>query len=112
MLLIRPFFQLALTVIGFAIFFLVFAGICYYSLTLALSIGNTRAAIWQHEKFRRTADTLWVIGFSLLILEPILILLTVGLIVVAYVYLILWVSYFVFSVYVFTETHSWLRKTK
>ena len=103
---------MALTVIGFAIFFFVFSGICYYALTLALSIGSTKAALWQHEKLRRSADTLWVIGFSLLILEPILILLTLGLVIVAYVYSILWISYFIFSVYVFTETQSWLRKAK
>lgn len=98
------FFQIALTVIGFAIFSFVFSGICYYALTLALSLGSTKA-----EKFRRSADTLWVIGFSLLVLEPSLILLTVGLVVVAVVYLILWISYFIFNVYVFTETQSWLR---
>ncbi len=100
-------FQIALTVIGFSIFSFVFSMIYYYKLTLALSLG-----IAKPEKFRRKAETLWVIGFSLLVLEPSLILLSVGLVAVAVVFLVLWISYFIFVVHVFIETQSWLRKAK
>lgn len=100
-------FQIALTVIGFSIFSFVFSMIYYYKLTLALSLD-----IAKPEEFRRKAETLWVIGFSLLVLEPSLILFSVGLVAVAVVFLVLWISYFIFVVHVFTETQSWLRKAK
>ncbi len=115
-------FQISLTVIGFSVFSFVFSGIYYYALTLALSMRSNdvlslRTSLVQSlktkpEKYRRRADTFWSIGFSLLVLEPSLILFTVGLIVVASVWLVLWIFYFIFSVYVFTETQSWLRKTR
>ncbi len=53
----------------------------------------------------------WVVGFSLLILEPTLILFAVKLIPVAVAYLVLWASALIFTVYVFRETQSWLRKS-
>jgi hypothetical protein len=74
---------------------------------LALSLGSTKA-----EMFRRRADAFWIIGFSLLVLEPILILFSVGLVVVGVVRLALWISYFIFTLRVFLETQSWLRKAK
>ncbi len=100
-------FQIALTVIGFSIFSFVFSMIYYYKLTLALSLD-----IAKPEEFRRKAEQLWVIGFSLLVLEPSLILFSVGLVAVAVVFLGLWISYLIFVVHVFTETQSWLRKAK
>ena len=60
-------------------------------------------------KYRRKADILWLIGFSLLVLEPSLILFTVGLTIVAVVYLILWISYFIFQFYMFAEIQSLRR---
>ena len=109
-------FQVSLTVIGFSIFSLVFAGIYYYSLTLALSMKTNdvlslRKALAQSlrarpEAYRRRGDILWTIGFSLLVLEPSLILFTVGLPVVAVIFLALWIIYFTFAVYIFTSTES------
>jgi|ERR671923_1086381 hypothetical protein len=100
-------FQIALTVIGFAIFSFVLSGICYYAQMLSLAHDSTMA-----ETLRRRADTLWLIGFSLLVLEPSLILFTVGLVAVAAVYLALWVAYMFIEIYVFSQIQSWLRKAK
>lgn len=100
-------FQVALTVIGFAIFSFVLSGIHYYAQMLSLSHSSLKA-----EMFRQRADRLWLVGFSLLVLEPSLILFTVGLIFVGVVYLALWIAYMVFEVYVFKEIQSWLRKAK
>jgi len=113
-------FQITLTVMGFSVFSFVFSGIYYYALTLALS-QNTNDSLslrttfalslkTKPEDYRRRADTFWVIGFSLLILEPSLILFTVGLVIVAVVWFVLWISYLLFSAYVFTQTQSRSRK--
>ena len=63
-------FQIALSVIGFAIFSFVISGVYFYAVTLVPSNDRSKA-----DKYRRKADTLWLIGFSLLVLEPSLILL-------------------------------------
>ena len=97
-------FQIALTVIGFAIFSFVFSGINYYALSLAHSAHRTR-----QEMLRRRADTLWVVAFSLLLLDPALMLFTVRLVFVGALWLVLWISYIIFNATVFRETQSWLR---
>ena len=98
-------FQIALTVIGLATFSFVFSGVYFYAVTLVPSHDLAKAA-----KYRRRADTLWLIGFSLLVLEPSLILFTVELTLVAVVYLLLWISYAVFQFYMFAEIQSLRRK--
>jgi len=100
-------FQIALAVIGFAIFSFVLAGIYYYELTLSQSLSRTK-----QEMIRRRADTLWVGGFGLLLLDPSLMLFTVGLMVVAVLWLVLWISYLIFSINVFRQTQSWLRNAR
>ena len=42
---------------------------------------------------QRSGDLFWLVGYSVLLLEPTLILLTVRLLVVALVWLALWLSY-------------------
>ena len=98
-------FQISLTVIGLAIFSFVVSGIYFFAVTVAPSHGASKV-----EKYRRRADIFWLIGFSLLVLEPSLILFTVGLTVVAVVYLVLWISYLLFQFYMFTEIQIWRRK--
>ena len=99
-------FQIALTVIGLAIFSLVISGVYFYAVTLVPSHDRPKA-----DKYRRRADTLWLIGFSLLVLEPSLILFTVELTAVAVIYLLLWMSYSIFQFYMFAEIQSLRRKT-
>ena len=98
-------FQIALTVIGLATFSFVFSGVYFYAITLVPSHDSAKGA-----KYRRRADTLWLIGFSLLVLEPSLILFTVDLTLVAVVYLLLWISYAVFQFYMFAEIQTLRRK--
>jgi len=81
-------FQLTLIVIGVAIFSLVYAGLYFYTLTLPYSLDPAESGAIQ-----RRGDLFWLIGYSVLLLEPSLILLTVRLPVVALVWLALWVSY-------------------
>jgi len=100
-------FQISLAVIGLAIFSFVFSMISYYTHTLALSL-----AIGKAERFGQRGEEFWLVGFSLLLLEPSLILFSVGLVVVGLVLLALWIAYFIFAVYAFTITRSWSRQAK
>ena len=81
-------FQVTLIVIGVAIFSLVYAGLFFYTLTLPYSLNPVESGAIQ-----RKGDLFWLVGYSVLLLEPTLILLTVGLLVVALVWLALWLSY-------------------
>src|SRR3989475_1826307 len=81
-------FQVTLIVIGVAIFSLVYAGLFFYTLTLPYSLNSVESGAIQ-----RKGDLFWLVGYSVLLLEPTLILLTVGLLVVALVWLALWLSY-------------------
>ena len=81
-------FQLTLIVIGVAIFSLVYAGLYFYTLTLPYSRNAAESGAIQ-----RRGDLFWLVGYSVLLLEPTLILLTVRLPIVALVWLALWLSY-------------------
>ncbi len=100
-------FQISLAVIGLAIFSFVFSMISYYIQTLALTLG-----IAQPEKYGQRGESLWLIAFSLLLLEPSLILFTVGLAIIGFLLLALWIVYFIYAIYASTLTRSWSRKTK
>ena len=79
----------------------------YYVQTLALVHG-----IERHDKYRRRADLIWQVGFTLFVLQPSLILFSVGLDVVAVFFLALWFLYFILIVTVFRATQSWIRKSR
>src|SRR5207249_5947498 len=81
-------FHATLIVIGVAIFYLVYAGLYFYTLTLPYSLNPAESAAIQ-----RRGDLFWLVGYLVLLLEPTLILLTVGLLIVALVWLALWLSY-------------------
>ncbi len=81
-------FQVTLIVIGVAIFSLVYAGLFFYTLTLPYSRNPVQSGAIQ-----RKGDLFWLVGYSVLLLEPTLISLTVRLLVVALVWLALWLSY-------------------
>ncbi len=87
-------FQISLIVIGFAIFSLVIAGLYFYIVTLPWPVTSNEAA-----SLRRRGDKFWMLGYSVLLLEPSLILLTVNLPTVAIVWLALWISYLILQVY-------------
>jgi len=81
-------FQFTLATIVSVIFSLVISATYYYGTTLTLSLpdGQGTAIFGKAEAF-------WLIGYSLLLLEPNLILLTVNLSAVALYALVLWFSY-------------------
>jgi hypothetical protein len=81
-------FQITLVVIGVAIFSLVYAGLFFYLLTLPYSRNAAESLAIQ-----RKGDLCWLVGYTVLLLEPTLILLTVRLWVVALAWLALWFSY-------------------
>ena len=96
-------FQAALIVIGLSVFSFVFSGVYYYTLTVARSFG-----IEKPEETRQRGDTFWIVGFSLLVLEPTLILLSVALVAVAMGFLVLGILAFGFTMHKFLEMKSWL----
>ena len=81
-------FQVTLTVIGVAIFSLVYAGLFFYTLTLPYYLNSAESVAIQLK-----GDLFWLIGYSVLLLEPTLILLTVRLWIVALAWMALWLSY-------------------
>jgi len=81
-------FQFTLAIIVSVIFSLVISATYYYGTTLTLSLpdGQGTAIFGKAEAF-------WLLGYSLLLLEPSLILFTVKLSAVALYALVLWFSY-------------------
>ena len=81
-------FQFTLAIIVSVIFSLVISALYYYGTTLTLSL-----APGQVTNIFGKAEAFWLIGYSLLLLEPSLILFTVNLLVVGLYALVLWFSY-------------------
>jgi hypothetical protein len=81
-------FQFTLTTIVSVIFSLVASATYYYGTVLTLSHPSEEAST-----IFGIADAFWIIGYSLLLLEPSLILFTVNLSIVGTYALILWFGY-------------------
>ena len=81
-------FQLTLAVIVSVIFSLVISGLYFYANTLVLTLDDGGAT-----SIFGKAEGFWLVGYSLLLLEPSLILFTVNLLAVALYGLALWFSY-------------------
>lgn len=81
-------FQLTLAVIVSVIFSLVHSATYYFGTTLTLSLPREQAATTFGK-----AEAFWLVGYTLLLLEPTLILFTVNLPYVGSYALILWFSY-------------------
>lgn len=91
-------FQFTLAVIVSVIFCLVFSATYYYATTVSLLIEK------EHPRsiFGR-ADGFWLLGYTLLLLEPSLILFTVSLPYVAVYALILWFAYLFLTLLQYTK---------
>ena len=81
-------FQATLVVIGVATFSFVFASFYYY----ASSLGS-RIAEDDRARYSRRGDRFWLLGYTLLFLDPSLILISVRLPVVASAWFALWLVY-------------------
>ena len=86
-------FQATLIVMALATFSFVLATFTYYAASLA---GRFEEA--QRSSYARRGDRFWLLGYSLLLLDPCLILLCVGLVLVAATWFGLWLVYLVVSV--------------
>ena len=84
-------FQVTLVVMGVATFSFVFASFYYYGSSLGSRIEDAERALYS-----RRGDRFWLLGYTLLFLDPSLILFSVGLLAVGSVWFALWLVYFLF----------------
>jgi len=86
-------FQATLVVMGVATFSFVFASFYYYASSLGGRIDDAERA-----RYSRRGDRFWVLGYTLLFLDPSLILFSVGLLVVGSAWFALWLVYVLFVI--------------
>jgi hypothetical protein len=94
-------FQATLIVMGVATFSFVFASFYYYGASLGGRIDDPARA-----RYSRRGDRFWVLGYTLLFLDPSLILFAVGLLVVGSVWFALWLVYVVFTIRYFPRVQT------
>jgi len=97
-------FQATLVVMGVATFSFVFASFYYYGSSLGGRIDDAERAL-----FSRRGDRFWLLGYTLLFLDPSLILFSVGLLAVASAWFTLWLVYLLFVIRYFPGVET-LRK--
>jgi hypothetical protein len=94
-------FQATLVVMGVATFSFVFASLHYYGSSLGGRIDDAERA-----RYSRRGDRFWLLGYTLLFLDPSLILLSVGLVVVGSVWFALWLVYALFVIRYFPRVQT------
>jgi hypothetical protein len=94
-------FQTTLVAMGVATFSLVFATLHYYRSSLATGMSEAERTLNA-----RRADRFWLVGHTLMFLSPSLVLFTVRLVVVASVWLGLWLVYLIFVIQYFPRLKS------
>ena len=94
-------FQATLVVMGVATFTFVFASLHYYGSSLGGRIDDAEPA-----RYSRRGDPFWLLGYTLLFLDPSLILFSVGLVVVGSVWFALWLVYVLFVIRYFPRVQT------
>ena len=94
-------FQVTLVVMGVATFSFVFASFYYYCSSLGDRIDDADRATYSIR-----ADRFWLFGYTLLFLDPSLILFSVGLLAVGSVWLALWLVYLLFVIRYFPRVQT------
>lgn len=94
-------FQAALIVMSVATFSFVFASFYYYCSSVGDRIDAAERALYS-----RRADRCWLVGYTLLFLDPSLILLTIRLFVVASAWFALWLVYVLFVIRYFPRVQT------
>jgi hypothetical protein len=94
-------FQATLVVMGVATFAFVFASLHYYGSSLGGRIDDAERA-----RYSRRGDRFWLLGYTLLFLDPSLILFSVGLVVVGSVWFALWLVYVLFVIRYFPHVQT------
>ena len=93
-------FQAALIVMGVATFSFVFASFYYY----CSSVGRISDA--ERALYSRRADRFWLLGYTLLFLDPTLILVSIRLLVAAFAWFALWLVYLLFVIRYFPKVQT------
>ena len=94
-------FQATLVVIGVATFSFVFASFYYYASSLDSRIAEDERALYA-----RRGDGFWLLGYTLLFLDPSLILVSVELPAVASAWFALWLAYVVLVIRYFPKVQT------
>jgi len=94
-------FQATLLVMGVATFSTVFAAFHYYGSSLGGRMDDTERA-----RLARRGDGFWLLGHTLLLLAPSMVLVSVGLLLVGAVWLALWLSYVIFAMRTFPRVRT------
>jgi hypothetical protein len=99
-------FQATLIVMGVATFSFVFASFYYYCASVGSRIDDAERALYS-----RRGDRFWLLGYTLLFLDPSLILLTIGLLVVGSAWFALWLVYLLFVIRYFPRVQTVLQSS-
>jgi len=94
-------FQVTLVVMGVATFAFVFASLYYYGSSLGGGIDDAERALYS-----RRGDRLWLLGCTLLFLDPSLVLFSVGLLAVGSAWFGLWLLYLLFVISYFPRVQT------
>jgi len=94
-------FQATLGVMGVATFSFVFASHYYYGSSLGGRFDDAERA-----RYSRRGDRFWLLGYTLLFLDPSLILFSVGLLVVGSAWFALWLVYVLFVIRYFPRVQT------
>ena len=95
-------FQPTLVVMGVATFSFVFASFYYYYCS---SLG-ARIHDAERATYSRRGDRFWLVGYTLLFLDPSLILFSIGLLAVGSVWFALWLVYLLFVIRYFPRVQT------
>jgi hypothetical protein len=99
-------FQATLVVMGVATFSFVFASFHYYGASLGSRIDDAERALYS-----RRGDRFWLLGYTLLFLDPSLILFSIGLLAVGAVWFALWLVYLLFVIRYFPRVQTPRKST-
>ena len=94
-------FQGTLIVMGVATFAFVFAAFYYYCCSAGRRIDDAERALYS-----RRGDRFWLVGYTLLFLDPSLILFSVGLLAVGAVWFALWLVFLLFVIRYFPRVQT------
>jgi len=94
-------FQATLIVMGVSTFSTVFAAFHYYGSSLGSRVDDAERA-----RLARRGDRFWLLGHTLLLLAPSMVLVSVGLLLVGAVWFALWLGYVLFAIRSFPRVQT------
>jgi hypothetical protein len=94
-------FQATLAVMGVATFSFVFASLHYYFSSLGSRLDDAERVLYS-----RRGDRFWLLGYTLLFLDPSLVLFSIGLLAVGSAWFALWLAYLLFMIRYFPRVQT------